>query len=151
MATNRKLRAALLVKRNFSPQRLSQLVKQRKAELPMSTEYATYTIAHESGIDISRYLTPDETAAVRALIAQLRASAPSPAAKANGKTTTRVRPTTSKPALVTIGGFGIKQLPGMTAAHAAEAQQMATVYSGMLFSNSLRLCLTIFASAERST
>lgn len=73
MATNRKLRAALLEKRNFSPQRLSQLVKRRKDELPMSTEHATYTIAHESGIDISKFVAPDEVATVRDLIAQLRA------------------------------------------------------------------------------
>lgn len=135
MATNRKLRTALLEKRNFSPQRLSQLVKRRKAELPMSTEMATYTIAHESGIDISKYLSSDETAGVRELVAQLRSSTPS--ATTNGKTTQR--PATPKPALMTIGGLGIKQLPGMSAVHANEAQQMATVYAAMyVFENSLR-------------
>jgi len=138
MATNRKLRTALLQKRNFSPQRLSQLVQQRKAKLPMSTELAIYTIAHDSGIDVSKYLTPDETATVRALVAQLKASVPtSSTAKSNGKTT-RGR-TTPKPALVTISGFGIKQLPGMSAVHAREAQQMSNVYAGMyVFENSLR-------------
>ena len=37
----------------------------------MSTEQAVYTLAHENGIDLSKYLSKDETTQVRALVAQL--------------------------------------------------------------------------------
>lgn len=102
----------------------------------MDTEYATYTIAHESGIDISKYLPLEQTAKVATLVSQLRAAKPTTAAT-NGKT--RRGPAAARLALVTIAGFGIKQLPGMSAARAKEAQQMANVYAGMyVFENSLR-------------
>lgn len=101
----------------------------------MSTELATYTIAHDSGIDVSKYLTPDETARVRELVTQLRSSTPS--ATPNGRMMKRAA--TPKRALVTIGDLGIQRLPGMSAAHATEARQMANVYAAMyVFENSLR-------------
>jgi Swt1-like HEPN len=137
VATNRKLRAALLAERGFSKQRLGQLVKKRKEELPMSTELATYTIAHESGIDISKYLSEAETATVRSLIAQLKSAAPM-AASSNGSSKRR-RAGGPKPALVTVAGVDVHRLPGMTAAHAKEAREMAKVYSTLyVFENSLR-------------
>jgi hypothetical protein len=69
MATDSELKADLLKKLEVTPQRLSQLVKARKAELPMSTELATYTIAHEKGLDLSKYLDQDTTREVRGLVA----------------------------------------------------------------------------------
>lgn len=143
MATNRKLRAALLERRNFSPQRLSQLVRRRKDELPMSTEHATYTIAHESGIDISKFLAPDEVATVRDLIAQLRASG-GRASRAESNGGTRTKPASRKPALVTVGGVNVTRIPGLSATHAAEAKQMAEKVFPMLyvFENSLRDLIT---------
>jgi hypothetical protein len=138
VATNRKLRAALLQKRNFSPQRLSQLVKRRKDELPMSTEHATYTIAHESGIDISKFLAADEVATVRDLIAQLRVGGRATRAESNGGA--RSKPARRKPALITIGGVDVTKVPGLSATHAAEAKQMAEKVFPMLyvFENSVR-------------
>lgn len=136
MATNRELRAALLKKRNISKQRLSQLVQELKGRLPMDTPQAIHTIAHKSGLDISKYLAPEEIAEVRGFVAQLGATTPA-AASSNGKTTRRRA--APKPALVTVGGFGVKQLPGMSAIHAQEAQKMANVYAAMyVFENSLR-------------
>jgi hypothetical protein len=137
VATNRALRKALLKKRRFTSQRLSQLVQRRKAELPMSTEDATYTIAHESGIDVSKFLTPDETARVATLVSQLKTV--QPAARATNGRATRSRPAAPKQAVVTIGGLNIEKLPGMSAKHAAEAKRMSNVNAAMyVFENSLR-------------
>ena len=71
MAINRKLRTDLLNRLKVSPQRLSQRVKKMKTQNgPMSTEDATYVIAHIEGIDISKYLEPNTVTHVRSLIPQ---------------------------------------------------------------------------------
>jgi hypothetical protein len=137
VATNRELRKALLRKRRFSPQRLSQLVARRKDELPMSTEHATYTIAHESGIDISRYLPPEEVAVVRNLIAQLRATPSSSVRPAPSQPTPKARP---KQTVVTIADVNVEKVPGLDPAHAKDAKDMASTVYPMLyvFENSAR-------------
>ena len=86
-----------------------------------------------------KYLTPEETADTRALVAQLNGvKGPAKATgKANG--TTANQRMVAKPALVTINGLGLTQLPGMSAVHAQEARRMADVYAAMyVFENSLR-------------
>jgi hypothetical protein len=138
MATNREIKKALLAKLGVTPQRLSQMVQKRKRELPMSTEHAVYTFAHEHGVDISKELDAVETAEIRSLVSQLRASVP--ASATNGSTTTTERAKAPKPVVVTIAGVNVEKLPGMTAAHAKEAKMMAekvypTVY---VFENSVR-------------
>jgi len=71
MATNRNLRAALLDRLKVTPQRLSQRVKQVKLERgPMSTEDATYVIAHEQAMDLTKYLDPLTVDRVRGLVAR---------------------------------------------------------------------------------
>jgi len=67
MATNRALRAALLTRAGWSKQALSANVQRRKRHTPMSTEDATYLLAHEKGIKIDRYLSEDQIARVRTL------------------------------------------------------------------------------------
>jgi hypothetical protein len=122
LMTDRKLRRDLLAKLGVSPQRLSQRVGKRKAELPMTTELATYTIAHEEGMDISRYLSAEVTAEVRALVAQLR---PVSVAAESSKGTAATRRSAAKPVLVTIAGVKVEQLPGMSATRAREAKVMS--------------------------
>lgn len=125
VATNPKLKEALLKKLNVTPQRLSQLVKARKEELPMSTELAVYTIAHENRLDITKFLPDDQTREVRQLVAELRAGR-------NGRTETDSAPTRSKqskgrprPAVITIAGIKIGDIPVLKASHAKEAKAMA--------------------------
>lgn len=67
MATNRELKAALLEKLKISPQALSQRVQKKKDVSPMSTEDATYLIAHENGIRIDRFLSSEVVDRVRQL------------------------------------------------------------------------------------
>jgi hypothetical protein len=135
--TDRKLRNDLLERLGVSHQRLSQRVVRRKAQLPMSTELATYTIAHEEGMDISRYLSPEVTAEVRGLVAQLHA----PGAPVEpAESAPRGRRSAPKPVLVTIAGINVEQLPGMSAARARDSKIMAEKVYPMLyvFENSAR-------------
>jgi hypothetical protein len=51
VATNTKLRQALLKKLGVTPQRMSQRVTQiKRLHGPMSTEDATYVLAHQEGL-----------------------------------------------------------------------------------------------------
>jgi hypothetical protein len=139
VATNAAVKKALLAKLKVTPQRLSQMAQKRKSELPMSTELAVYTLAHENGIDLSKHLSKEETTEVRGLVSQLRSSIPATTAATNGKSAA-TKKTTPKPVVVTIGSVNVEKLPAMTAAHAKEAKMMAekvypTVY---VFENSVR-------------
>jgi hypothetical protein len=125
MATNATIKKALLEKLGVTPQRLSQIAQKRKQQLPMSTEQAVYTIAHENGVDLSKYLSKEETTEVRGLVAQLRSSAPGSTAPVTNGKTALAKGTTAKPVLVTIAGLNVEKLPGMTAMHAKEAKMMA--------------------------
>jgi Swt1-like HEPN len=142
VATNRKLKAALLTKLGITEQALNLRAQRRKKrELPMTTEQAYYTIAFEEGIDVSRFLSHEQTAEVRGLVAQLRAAKRS-AASTNGASGTKGRAAKAptKNTLVTIAGVNVQQLPGLTAAHAREAKLMAEkVYPTLyVFENSVR-------------
>ena len=67
MATDRALRTALLDKLGVQPAALSKRVQKKKRDIPMSTEEATYLIAHEEGLGIDRYLDRDQVDRIRAL------------------------------------------------------------------------------------
>jgi len=67
MTTNRDLKKALLEKLDIKQPGLSKRVQKKKEHLPMSTEDATYLIAHESGIKIDKYLSKDEVDKIRQL------------------------------------------------------------------------------------
>jgi hypothetical protein len=110
----------------------------------MSTAEAVYTIAFEEGVDISAYLSPEETEGIRQLIAQLRATAPPSSPKQEDSRAIKRR-AVPKPALVSIGGVNVERLPGMTAATAKEAKIMAekvypTIY---VFENSARELISV--------
>lgn len=137
MATNQKIKKALLKKLDVTPQRLSQLSNTRKRQLPMSTEHAVYTIAFENGVDIAKELDDDETAEIRRLVSDLRSNG-SPAPSSPAKNTAKGGgPKTVK---VTIAGVDVGAIPALKAAHAAEAKLMSEkVYPTLyIFENSVR-------------
>jgi hypothetical protein len=69
MAINRNLRAALLQRLSVTPQRLSQRVKKMKTDHgPMSREDATYIIAHQAGLDLTKFLDGDSVNRIRGMI-----------------------------------------------------------------------------------
>lgn len=137
--TNPGLRAELLGKLGVSQQRLSQLAQARKRELPMSTPLAVYTIAHEQGVDISKYLGGDETAEVRSLVASLR-NGGAGRGREQGHADRRRREAARRDVKFTIAGVDVGTIPGLKPSHAAEATRMAQEVYPLLyiFENSLR-------------
>jgi Swt1-like HEPN len=130
------LRSALEKKLAVKPRRLQQIVQKRRIKGAMNSEMALYTVASESGLDLSRFGVSAETLAeVRRGLATIRAaetpSTPKPSKRARGQ---------PKPALVSIPGANIERLPGMTAAHAEEAAAMSQKVFPILyvFENSAR-------------
>jgi hypothetical protein len=139
--TNQKVKNALLQKLGVSPQRLSQLAKQRKEQLPMSTALAVYTIAHENGIDISKHLSTEETADVRTLMSQLQRGGSGPTPPAPNGARRRGRSGAGKREVkVVFGGVDAGTIPALKPTHAAEAKRMSErVYPTLyLFENSVR-------------
>jgi hypothetical protein len=141
MATNRRLKADLLKKLDVTPQRLSQLVKARKAELPMSTELATYTIAHDNGFDISKYLDQETTREVRNLISDLRTGRRNGDAGApRRERVTQRKSAARKDVKVKFAGVDVGRIPALKQTHAEGAKRMAErVYPTLyIFENSVR-------------
>jgi len=69
MATNRQLRTDLLKKLGVTAQRLSQLVTQVKRLYgPMTTEEGTYVLAHQRGLDLTRYLDTPAVDRIRGML-----------------------------------------------------------------------------------
>lgn len=116
-----------------TPQALSQRVHRIKKQFgPMSTEDAVYVIAHQNGIDISRRLDAETVQRVNRHVSGGGRSGPTGDRRAPHGT--------KKAAIVTIAGIGVDRVPGMTAAHARDAERMAKrVYPVLyVFENSLR-------------
>lgn len=134
--TDPVVKAELLAKLGVSPQRLSQLTAKRKAELPMSTPHAVYTIAHENGVDVSKHLSAEETGEVRNLVASLGSrghgsSPPRPSRpKARGPKNVKVK----------IGTVDVGKIPALKESHAHDAKRMSERVYPMLyvFENSVR-------------
>ena len=73
---DKNLRKALLNQLNCSPQALSQRVKRIKKKNPMTTEEATYVIAHHEGILIDKYLDKNMVAIIRRIVQQITSQTP---------------------------------------------------------------------------
>jgi hypothetical protein len=109
----------------------------------MTTEQAVYTIAHENGIDLSKYLDPETTREVRDLMTQLRSGQSTNGRGKRSGQSTRSRPGgNSRAVSVTIKGIGPDNLriPALTQSHADAAKRMSErVYPLVfLFENSVR-------------
>jgi hypothetical protein len=139
MPTNRELKADLLKRLGVTPQRLSQLAKARKQELPMSTEQAVYTIAHENGMDVSKYLDRDQTSDVRQLVAALRNGRQPSEAPAKKRTSPR-SPPARKEVRIKFAGIDVGKIPALKQSHAEDAKRMSErVYPTLyVFENSVR-------------
>ncbi len=135
--TNPKLRQALLSKLRVSPQRLSQRVNELKARLPMSTANAVYVIAHQEGIDISRYLDPETLAQARQLVRDLTTAAPrGPVTHGRGA---RERTSATRNVTITLPGAEELTDPFLPPAAADHCRRMAELYSYVyVFENSVR-------------
>lgn len=150
MATNRQLKAELLRRMKVTPQRLSQITRARIDQLPMTTEKAVYTIAHEHGIDIAKYLSSEETAEVRRLLVDLRSHSTQGASEKAATPARAPRGSTKKSTSVKIAGVDIGSIPVLHASHANEAKLMSEkVYPNVyIFENSVRDLIERVLSAE---
>jgi hypothetical protein len=135
MTTNRKLKVALLAKLGVTPQRLSQRADQVKRIYgPMSTEDATYVLAHQEGLDLTRYLDQSTVDRVRGILpaAPVPAAAPTRPSKTRAKAAPVSRPVRIAPNLELVDAM----LPSAVADAAAK---MATIYPKLyIFENSIR-------------
>jgi hypothetical protein len=136
VATNRELKAALLAKLGVTRQRLEQRAKQVKRLYgPMSTEDAIYVLAHQEGIDLTKYLDQGTVDRVRSL---LPAAVPAPAPAPARASTTRAKSSpASKPVRI---APNLELVDAMIPAAVAEAAaKMATIYPKLyVFENSIR-------------
>jgi Swt1-like HEPN len=134
VATNPQLRADLLKKLGgVSRQRLSQRVADiKKAHGPMSTEDATYVLAHQQGLDLPKYLAQATVDRVRGMLQRTAdQAAPAPAVRA-----TPTRATTSRPVRIDADAAIDPLLPAVVA---DDAKNMAKVYTRLyVLENSAR-------------
>src|SRR5436305_241318 len=75
MAVSPRLRDALMKKLGVSERRVQQLIAQRSQQLMLSREQAAVALAAENGINISRFASDEDLAAIR----HARSGSPSPA------------------------------------------------------------------------
>jgi Swt1-like HEPN len=134
MATNPKLRTALLAKLAITPQALSLRVQKKKNLTPMSTELATYLIAHQNGIKIDKFLAPGEVEQVRELLKHT--PAPVPREVARSAKSNRQAPRTKEIRFPT--GFKVSDML-LPESKLKEAIDMARVYPLLyVLENSMR-------------
>jgi hypothetical protein len=133
MTTNRELRRDLLKKLGVTPQRLSQRVAQVKRNYgPMSTEDGTYVLAHQEGLDLTKYLDKTTVDRVRSLLPAGGVALPSSSPSRRARSAPATRPVRIAPSLELVDAM----LPSGVA---ADASRMASVYPKLyVFENSIR-------------
>jgi hypothetical protein len=149
VAADAKLRAELLQKLGgVTPQRLYQLVGELKKEHgPMSTEDAMYVLAHQKGLDLTKYI--NDKAAVDRIRGMVPRGSPAPAqaSPAPKKATTATGPRPSR--LVRVGTTGSAVDLKLSATVADEAARMAELYPKMyLLENSIRSVINRVLTAK---
>jgi hypothetical protein len=139
MATNRKLRAELLRQLGgVSPQALSQRVKKIKRQLPMSTEDAAYVIAHQRGLDLTKYLSQEKVSHVRSLVQALNSGGTPTRSPAGGKRQRYERRVVN----INITGVASKLDVLLSSSVAEDAKAMAKLYPiYYVLENSLRVVI----------
>jgi hypothetical protein len=132
VATNRALRTALLAKLGVTPQRLSQKVAQIKRLYgPMTTEEGTYLLAHQEGIDLTKFLP-------QAAVDRVRGFLPTASVLPKAGGTRAARASTSTKALRIAPTLELVDALLSTSV-AGDAQRMASVYPKLyIFENSIR-------------
>jgi hypothetical protein len=134
MATNRALRKAVLAKLGLTQQALSRRVQLKKDRSPMSTEDATYLVAHEAGIRIDKYLDVAQVDRVRSLHAQLGVVIPAATAQ---RKVQKAKPPVARQ-LRFANNFRVKSSV-LPAAKLDEAKEMAQLYPILyVLENSMR-------------
>jgi len=135
--TNRKLRKALLEKLGITPQGLSYRVSKIKLQCPMSTEEATYVIAHKEGFPLDKYLDEPMLARVRQHL--LHISPQGPRQKSDTGRARRGRAAEKKQNVIKIGKERDIVEPILPRRKINEASDMAKIYPLLyILENSIR-------------
>jgi len=143
--TNSMLKKALLKKLGISAQALSQRVQRLKKIYPMTTDDATYVIAHQNGIVLDRYLDGLTVERIRNLVIQTSSNTTEPP---------RVGPSGQKTnanlTRVVHIGTEFKLTDPILPPHVlSEAKEMAAIFPLLyLFENSVRELIHRIMTAE---
>lgn len=150
MYGTKELREHLQQKLHIGPRQLRRLISGKAAALPSTNDQALFVLAHENGMKLSNYLTPEQIGEVRALVQGRSVAATTP--RANGRDRT-MRKASPRPVSVVIANVKVGEIPGLKASHAQEAKAMGErVYPTMyLFENSVRDVIELVLKAEYGT
>jgi len=133
--TNKALRDALAAKLGVTRQRISQRAQALKLYVPMSTEDATYCLAHQEGFELDEYLPAQTLKRVRILLRSLGLNPDLPSTR----TRTRSGGKAKARELILAGGARLPD-PILPKRILDDASKMATTAYLMLyvFENSIR-------------
>jgi hypothetical protein len=135
MATNPKVRAALIAKTAWSKQTLSANVQKLKNVTPMSTDDAVCILAHRKGIKIDKFLDSESMVRVRSLVHV----APPPAVAAVTRVVRVAGRGSEKPKVLSFGSKFKVNSTMLDPATLAEAKEMAEIYPVLyVLENSMR-------------
>lgn len=136
--TNRQLRKALLQKLGITPQAVSQRVQKFKKQYAMTTEDATYVIAQQEGIILSKYLDKAAIDRVRGLLQHI--SSPIQASPSITRVSRKTKGESAKEERVIVIGKEFKGTdPILPRKKISEASEMAVIYPLIyILENSIR-------------
>jgi hypothetical protein len=144
----KELREHLQKKLDIGPRQLRRLVAAKASQLPSTNQQAVFVLAHENGLRLSNYLTPEQIAEVRGLVQGRPAPAStSPTSRSRSAATRKSSPRT---VAMNIGTNKYGAIPGLKASHATEAKAMAEkVYPYLyVFENSVRDLIELVLKAK---
>ncbi len=132
------------MKLRCTPQALSQRVKRLKNDHPMISDDAVYVIAHQQGIPLDKYLSPEQVNHIRTVLSQVHRPTPMQTlSKSKGTQSTR----TGK--ILIISGEFKESDPVLSAEKLREAREMATIYPLLyVLENSIREVIASFMESK---
>jgi hypothetical protein len=139
-----ELRKHLREKLDIGDRQLNRLIAAKADELPSTREEALHVLAFENRLTLQNYLTPEQIAAVRGLVGNRPAPAPTPAKPS------RREPKSQDASLkqIQVGDYTVPTA-ALNARHVNEAIAMAKVYPLLyVFENSVREFLDGHLRAE---
>lgn len=142
--TNKTLRDALTAKLGVTRQRINQRAHALKVYVPMTTEDATYCLAHQEGFALEDYLPAETVDRVRELLRALGADHEDPSTRRSA-----LRGTAKARELVLAGGTRLPD-PILPNGILEDASKMATTAYPMfyVFENSLRYVIATMMANE---
>ncbi len=139
--TNRELRRVLLEDLDITKQALSQRVKKLKKQFPMTTEDATYIIAHQQGIILDKYLNSGEIAKIGEITKHLQMTSQDNARVSSPKGEKNLKVITNT--IQIAKEFNISD-PILSGVKIEQAKEMASIYPLLyILENSIRELIDI--------